>query len=323
MHSSLFFLLFCSLFARPLMAARSFKMVGRQYHRTADEIREYHAERRQQLGELYVPNYPDIIVSTFLMIGTPPQVFEVGFETGSDDLWVLSEGYPGRKENQSFYDPSKSISGVKRKRFTETSEGLGLFGQGYSDVVVLENRTIQYFGVVEGSSNPDYAGLEFPLDFEGVLGMAWNPNKLDVGEYSPPIVNILDQLGEGVPRIYTLWLKMGMIPDVGRWMVYATIFGHQDEFDCATDYNFVPLSFDTTNEMMFFALDSFQMGAFKTRTGGTARLFFQDGNCAVTFDLASAYTTTDYGIGNPFLWNYCQQFDLDNGRLGFATALDV
>ncbi|KAI6224727.1 Peptidase A1 domain-containing protein [Aphelenchoides besseyi] len=50
-------------------------------------------------------------------------------------------------------------------------------------------------------------------------------------------------------------------------------------------------------------------------------LLLGDGSCAVMFNLADGYIVSGWGLGTPFLWNYCEYFDVDNQQIGFARAL--
>merc|ERR1711907_694183 len=113
-----------------------------------------------------------------LTIGTPPQKFNVIFDTGSSNLWVPSKHAFMPLNFHNKYDSSKSSTYVKNGTKFSIRYGSGsLTGIVSQDTVTLGSATVKNQLFAEATSEP---GLAFKIGkFDGIMGMAFQAIAVD------------------------------------------------------------------------------------------------------------------------------------------------
>ncbi|KAI8640974.1 aspartic peptidase domain-containing protein [Parasitella parasitica] len=120
--------------------------------------------------------YVDIEYVGEIAIGTPPQKFNVDFDTGSSDIWVPSSRCGSSCSTHNRFDGSKSSTYKEINSKTwQLSYGDGSSVRGYTamDAVHLGNvtRPQQLIGLVSDET-PEFASDKF---LDGIFGLAFPP----------------------------------------------------------------------------------------------------------------------------------------------------
>ncbi|KAI2606300.1 endothiapepsin [Hypoxylon fragiforme] len=132
--------------------------------------------RRDTGSAKATPEQYDIQYLTPVSIGTPPQVLNLDFDSGSSDLWVFSTEMPASSVNgQAQYDPSKSSTA---KRVSGATWDIS-YGDGSSSNGVVFTDTVNVGGVTFDAQAVEAAtkvSRQFTSDTnnDGLLGLAFS-----------------------------------------------------------------------------------------------------------------------------------------------------
>ena len=149
-------------------------------------------------------NFRNIVYTGPLLVGTPPQLFTVVYDTGSADLWVFSanSSIPSTAANHYYAAQGSSTHVGNGSRWSiEYGEGKA---SGYlsSDVVTLAGRSVagQLFGeAVEYSDN--FRNVNDPTD--GILGLSFG----GISESkAPTLIDALFQQHKIDARMFSFYL---------------------------------------------------------------------------------------------------------------------
>ncbi|XP_055439341.1 pregnancy-associated glycoprotein 2-like isoform X2 [Bubalus kerabau] len=127
----------------------------------------------QKFSSHQLKNFQNIVYFGTITIGTPPQEFQVNFDTGSSDLWVPSVDChsPSCSKHKRF-DPQKSTTfqplNQKINLFYGSGSMKGVLG---SDTIQIGNLVIvnQIFGLSQNQSS----GVLEQVPYDGILGLAY------------------------------------------------------------------------------------------------------------------------------------------------------
>uniref|UniRef100_A0A1I7SNN1 Peptidase A1 domain-containing protein n=1 Tax=Bursaphelenchus xylophilus TaxID=6326 RepID=A0A1I7SNN1_BURXY len=223
---------------------------------------------------LTVANQNDIWYKGVISLGTPPQSFELQFDTGSNLLWVPGQGctssgfYASSCKSGATYNPSASSTASDTGRQFSVSYGTGTAaGKYYTDKFAFGN----------GSStlplkNPVTFGVGEQMTFQdgGILGLSFATDE------NTPI--FIQGVNEGVfdEPIFTAYFQdceAGTCPNGGQ-----ITLGGFDSKNCESDYQWIPLTTGTPYWQFVvntLSVGSFSASNFKVRDRNTVRDLIQ------------------------------------------------
>lgn len=131
-------------------------------------------------GGIAQPLTGDVMYLTEVQIGTPPKLFHLDFDTGSDDAWVFGTDLPKTEMNgQQIYDPAQSSTSALLKGATwnitygdhSSSSGIVYTDKMAVGDVVSEKQAV---GVAQNLSK----GFAKESTSDGLLGLAPKGNTI-------------------------------------------------------------------------------------------------------------------------------------------------
>ena len=160
----------------PIALAKAYQKYGASI---SDDLRaavaKIHSKRDTGSAET-TPQQFDVEYLTPVSIGSPAQVLNLDFDTGSSDLWVFSTETPkSQVSGQTVYNPSKSTSSKKLSGATwkiSYGDGSSSSGDVYTDVVNIGGLKVSSQAVEAAKK----VSSEFTSDSanDGLLGLAFS-----------------------------------------------------------------------------------------------------------------------------------------------------
>jgi len=200
-----------------------------------------------QSGDIKINDFSNAQYYGQATIGTPPQNFNVIFDTGSSNLWVPNSkvGLRGLLKNK--YKSSKSSTYVKNGTIFKIQYGSGpVSGIWSADTVSVAGIPIkqQAFAEVEDAAG---LGLGYAIGkFDGILGLGWD--RISVDGVETPMSNLVKS-GELSDNVFAFYL--------GDNAPGALTIGGTDKSHYTGDFTYVPLK---SEDYWRIALDDLKIG---------------------------------------------------------------
>jgi len=197
-------------------------------------------------GDVVINDYQNAQYYGSMTVGTPPQTFNVIFDTGSSNLWVPNKSPFLASKN--IYDHSKSTSYQKNDTVFKIQYGSGAVSGVFSDDSInMGGYTVKNFVLAE-VDNTGGMGIGYRLGkFDGICGLGWG--KISVGGVKTPIEALVDtkQLPEPVFAFY-----------LGNNQPGELLFGGVDEKHYTGDFAYISLKSESYWEI---ALDGVKLNS--------------------------------------------------------------
>ncbi|KAI0471838.1 secreted aspartic proteinase precursor, partial [Xylariaceae sp. FL0804] len=161
----------------PASVAKTYLKYGKEVPAGLRQTLGWNAKNKREEGDVTtVPQEYDSEYLTPVSIGTPAQVLNLDFDSGSSDLWVFSTLTSSSDvDGQTTYDPdSSSTSSLLKGETWSISYGDGSSSSGvvYTDVVTIGDLTVESQAVEAAETVSSEFTSESALD--GLLGLAFS-----------------------------------------------------------------------------------------------------------------------------------------------------
>lgn len=207
-----------------------------------------------------ITNFMDAQYYGEITLGTPPQNFEVVFDTGSSNLWIPSKTCPWyqlacKLHNQ--YDSSKSSTYQANGTEFAIQYGSGsLSGFLSNDDCGVAGFDLKNQQFAEATNEP---GLAFVMGrFDGILGLAFQ--RIAVDGVLPPFYNMIAQYN--INPMFSVWFSRNESSGANGGEI---VFGDVDPNHFTGDHVFANI---TREAYWQFAVDSATIGDLNFCDGG-------------------------------------------------------
>ncbi|XP_030384273.1 LOW QUALITY PROTEIN: lysosomal aspartic protease-like [Scaptodrosophila lebanonensis] len=246
---------------------------------------KYNLQKTRAVGDEELTNSINMAYYGEITIGTPPQSFEVLFDSGSSNLWVPSSHcwiFDVACQKHNKYDHDKSSTYVKNGETINISYGSGSMGGFLSqDTVSVAGLDIVDQVFAEAQSE---ASSFIDANFDGLFGMAYQ--QLAEDDVVPPFYNIVSQklVDQSVFSFYMT--RAGSATDGGE-----LILGGIDDTLYTGEITYTPV---TTQGYWQFEMNYAEVNGNQVSTSTQA---IADTGTSLIVVTADAYETLNAAIG--------------------------
>lgn len=197
-------------------------------------------------------DYADTEYVTTISLGTPPQYFQVVFDTGSSDLWVTDKSCASDAcQSKSLYDNDASSTHEHDGRSfnIQYADLTSITGTVAKDTVRLgdhDGPTLVILHSVFAQANYEAGILD---NQDGIFGLGLK------SDYGPTVLANAIEQGLLEEPIFTVWLHR--VGDQGNDPGGQVLFGGIDTKNCGAIIDYVPL---TSDEHWQFELAGYRVG---------------------------------------------------------------
>ncbi|KVH87463.1 hypothetical protein Ccrd_025294 [Cynara cardunculus var. scolymus] len=234
--TSIAIFLICSAFLYPILlisASTNYVRIKLKFNNTnrvvsRSELSQSLRARRQNNQDgspgsdiIMLKNYMDAQYYGEIGIGTPPQTFNVIFDTGSSNLWVPSSKcfFSMSCYVHPKYKSIKSSTYKENGKYAAIMYGSGLvYGFFSNDDVKVGDLVIKDQEFIEAISEP---GMSF-IDgkFDGILGLGFK--EISVGKVAP-VWDTMVRQGLVKDPMFSIWLNPGAKQEKGGEIVFGGV----------------------------------------------------------------------------------------------------
>jgi len=208
--------------------------------KTIEQMKVASVRRAQRFAEVAASGQPSLPLTDAedseyygeVTIGTPPQKFQVIYDTGSSNLWVPSKSCDNCKKSGAKYDSSSSSSYAKNGEPFMLQYGTGSCNGFLSnDEVGLGEVSISNFSF--GEVSHEAADVFGSAPFDGILGMG--PAKAAADHVAMPMDQLVAQ-GKVQHNVFSFYLASN--ETAGSTLV----LGGTDEQYYSGEFSYVPVA---------------------------------------------------------------------------------
>jgi len=207
-------------------------------------------------NNIILNNYEDAQYYGPITIGTPPQTFQVVFDTGSSNLWIPSSKCPitvvACDKHTKYHSGSSSTYVANGESFNITYGSGSMTGFLSQDTLHMAGLSILKQIFTEATNLPGIAFIA--SKFDGILGMAFQ--SISVDNVIPPFYNIIAQ-GLVSAKLFSFYLNRDPNGATGGEL----LLGGTNPNYYTGDITYVPLANQTYWE---FKMDDIQVGTKST-----------------------------------------------------------
>jgi cathepsin D len=203
-------------------------------------------------GSVPITDYEDAQYYGPITLGTPPQTFNVVFDTGSSNLWIPSSKCTPLDlacKNHNKYTATASSTYKKNGTTFAIQYGTGAVS-GFLSEDVLNFGGLEVTGQTFGEATNEPGIVFVVAKFDGILGMAYV--SISVDNVTPVWYNIISQ-GLVSQQVFSFWLSQDSTETPGGELT----LGGVDSTRYTGDFSYAPLTNETYWE---FSVDDFALG---------------------------------------------------------------
>jgi len=228
------------LLASLAVAAAVISVPLKRNPKTIEQMKVASVRRAQRFAEVAASGQPSLPLTDAedseyygeVTIGTPPQKFQVIYDTGSSNLWVPSKSCDNCKKSGAKYDSSSSSSYAKNGEPFMLQYGTGSCNGFLSnDEVGLGEVSISNFSF--GEVSHEAADVFGSAPFDGILGMG--PAKAAADHVAMPMDQLVAQ-GKVQHNVFSFYLASN--ETAGSTLV----LGGTDEQYYSGEFSYVPVA---------------------------------------------------------------------------------